>query len=797
MDEQIIIDVKLSDADFVKQAANVKRQIDELKQANKDLQKQVKDGTITDEEAAKQMERNNAQIKNLQATYNSYSKSVQGLNIDNEKLGDSLNEMRLRLRNLQSQYAALTKEQRDNEGIGGVLLKSIQSLDDEVKSTEATMGDFRRNVGNYPTLLDNLVPGFSKVTGAVDKLGISFSGGLVQGLKSAGTAVTTFGKMLLTTPVGWIAAGLAAVVAVLHKLSDAFKRNDEAGTAMQKLFASLQPITTAISKVFDGLATIIGKAANAIADFIARFSDGAKAAQAQVVSIDNLEEAERRYTINSAKRNEMISEMRAKASEKDKYTAAERKRFLEDANALELANYEDEKRIAEERLRTLKEQAREQVDTSDELANKIAEAEAKVHDTRRAYNDARRNLNKQIASVDAELTKQQESNAQKRAQIAAKEAEAQRKSIENIKKYAEQTQDALNGLIKEDEERQAAQEKTAFERKIAQLKSETLATAEEEQARNELIAALTVEHETKLQAIRDDAAAKRLAQDKAIADEEARLREEAHAKQLSEEAQARANANAQAALDYSKGLLDAREYAQQQVQAAQEYLDSIRRENYATQGEYDAALIAANKQFADALKDVQKSNNEYMSSVVGAAQAMQGLFSTVLDGMNEDSAEYAATQKAMAIFNIGVSLATSIAQITRVATQSSFTVWDYIANLAAGISSVTASIFSAKKVLSQTKTPKFADGGIVGGTSYTGDRVSARVNSGEMILTREQQAQLFDIAQGNRAPTGIDYKQMAAAMAQAVASQPAPIVAYKELTTFGEKVAQIKDLSKI
>ncbi|MDR0307633.1 MAG: hypothetical protein LBI42_12465 [Chitinispirillales bacterium] len=42
----------------------------------------------------------------------------------------------------------------------------------------------------------------------------------------------------------------------------------------------------------------------------------------------------------------------------------------------------------------------------------------------------------------------------------------------------------------------------------------------------------------------------------------------------------------------------------------------------------------------------------------------------------------------------------------------------------------------------------FAQGGIVGGTSYTGDNVAARVNSGEMVLTRGQQSQLFAMANG-------------------------------------------------
>lgn len=42
----------------------------------------------------------------------------------------------------------------------------------------------------------------------------------------------------------------------------------------------------------------------------------------------------------------------------------------------------------------------------------------------------------------------------------------------------------------------------------------------------------------------------------------------------------------------------------------------------------------------------------------------------------------------------------------------------------------------------------FAAGGIVGGSSYAGDRLTARVNSGEMILTRAQQRRLFDIIRG-------------------------------------------------
>ena len=62
-----------------------------------------------------------------------------------------------------------------------------------------------------------------------------------------------------------------------------------------------------------------------------------------------------------------------------------------------------------------------------------------------------------------------------------------------------------------------------------------------------------------------------------------------------------------------------------------------------------------------------------------------------------------------------------------------------IVAIAAGVAAVVAAL---------TMVGSFASGGIVGGSSYSGDRLTARVNSGEMILNARQQARLFAIANG-------------------------------------------------
>ena len=59
----------------------------------------------------------------------------------------------------------------------------------------------------------------------------------------------------------------------------------------------------------------------------------------------------------------------------------------------------------------------------------------------------------------------------------------------------------------------------------------------------------------------------------------------------------------------------------------------------------------------------------------------------------------------------------------------------------ATVVATVASIFSS--------LPKFADGGVVGGSSFFGDKLLARVNSGEMILNQGQQARLLSMTEGS------------------------------------------------
>ena len=64
------------------------------------------------------------------------------------------------------------------------------------------------------------------------------------------------------------------------------------------------------------------------------------------------------------------------------------------------------------------------------------------------------------------------------------------------------------------------------------------------------------------------------------------------------------------------------------------------------------------------------------------------------------------------------------------------------------VAALGATVAAAISAANKPNIQKFANGGIVGGSSFTGDRVSAQVNSGEMILNKTQQANLFKLANG-------------------------------------------------
>ena len=458
--EQIIIDFETNAASTVSDMAKVKGQIDELKKAQKELQDIKKqNGSLTEAEA-EQYEQLGLQIKTLGNTYRQLQSEGVGamtaLHDSGEAYSDSIAGMRAQLSDLTKIYDNLSEAQRQSSQ-GLELQSNINDLTSQLKILEEETGRFQRNVGNYPEQITAIIPGISQLDGALGKLGLSFNGLATSGTKAfsqIGNSFTTLGKAFLSNPVGIVLTGLVLVVT---KLVDAFKKNDDAMTELQKAFTVFEPIIEGVNFLFDklaeGIAFVIGGMADlgkAVLSLIPGYEKSQKSAEGLVQAQDDLEEAEREYTVNSARRNKEIARLRDEAAENPDVT--KRMKALKEAQRLEEENLKEELKIAQERVRIREEQAKKDKDTSDETKNEIAKMRADMLKAEQTYYEGHRKLQKEYNRYQKEaisgLSKERQ-EIYKNIDAQLQEAKAKKANLEaTMKIYAATTHDTSSAIYK-------------------------------------------------------------------------------------------------------------------------------------------------------------------------------------------------------------------------------------------------------------------------------------------------------------------------------------------------------------
>jgi hypothetical protein len=150
--------------------------------------------------------------------------------------------------------------------------------------------------------------------------------------------------------------------------------------------------------------------------------------------------------------------------------------------------------------------------------------------------------------------------------------------------------------------------------------------------------------------------------------------------------------------------------------------------------------------------DAIKSNYEYADSL----EAIGNMMSSVSRLTNEGAASWLSYAS-----NIIQAVGQALPQLSALATKNASVA---ATGAAASVSSipvvgwVMAGTAVASVIAAMANIPKFANGGIVPGNLYSGDRVPAMVNSGEMILNRSQQGRLFDILNSKGGANGKDVR---------------------------------------
>lgn len=803
--ETVIIDVQINADEVKSKLTDVTSRIDSLKQSNKALKDEMKElakeGRLTAEDMASfnaQIAENNREIKSLTVTEKVLQNEMNGVQQAASTLGDSFSEQSKKLSLLKEQYSSLTKAQRESAA-GKEMLKNLQELDAQVKANDASMGNFQRNVGNYPKVFDltntsigKLVAGLQGMGGQAQTTGQFFSGAFTQ----MTTGLKAFGKAFLTPPVAVITVVVGGIILLFEKLKEAFKKNDDAMTSLQRAMASFQPIIDVVNKALNAMVERIvkvvegiGKIVAFLAEWVTGSEGAADAAMNLVTSMDELQDKEREYTVSSAKNAREIADLRAKVAEKDKYTAKEREEMLQRAIDLEGENLARQKDIAQQRLSIIKQEAEQRNDSSDEMKNKIAEAEAAVYKAEEQYASGTRRLKAELSNLRSQEAKEAEETA--KAVIKAREAmaaEEQRTAEELAKKRLQierEYQDAMLGLITDGNERrlteielQTGREVEALRQRMAEL-SETETTAraqlqaiidakeaEAEEQRKQVYAQMAEdEYNAEMQKIDT---AKQLNTLKAETEQE-RIAAEIEAKTAEAEMLRNIDEETKAALFESEDAYLIKKMETEQALA-----------------ELNQKAIDGEKQrLAQARLTAQQN-----AAAIGGAL---GSLSQLLDQFGEDNREAAIASKALALGEIAVQTGLAIAKGTSEAMSVPFPA--NIAAIATTVATVLANIASA---VSTVKSAKFATGGVVEGDPTKIDSVPAMLTAGEVVLNADQQARLlYSLAQGNVAAGADNTEAMRAAFSEALQEMPAPTMIYQEFQEFQSRTAQYNELTAL
>lgn len=427
--------LKVGTGEAVKNVGELRENIKQLKAALNDQDLSNPEGMKKYNELLGELKINQNALKDAMyattASWDDITNAATGANIafdQNNKLvnmqGVSYNALVHEMADLKQAWRATTDEM-ERAALG----ERINSVNDQLKSMDASVGNYQRNVGNY--------------IGAVDHLTASF-GSMGKGAQSVIApikGVTTGLKTLSATPA---IAILGLLANVLQKVIEGLKSSEKNTNAMTAAMAPFAAIGDTVTKVLQGLGGVLAKVVEGFGKLTSAIFGTNEATKERLRLAKEeaaLQEQERNNIIANAEAEREVARLRAEAADKTKYSASERIALLEQAG-------EQERLIAERSVQAAKMQyeiikSRNALTQSNaEDLKKEAEAYAAVVNAETSYYNKVREINAGISEA-----RNAEAKAASDAAKAAKDAAAAKIAAEKeyiAKALADEVQAATN-----------------------------------------------------------------------------------------------------------------------------------------------------------------------------------------------------------------------------------------------------------------------------------------------------------------------------------------------------------------
>ena len=746
-------------------------------------------------------------IKALRTEMSAYTREIQANIREEVKLNGSVENLRAGIQKLTAQYNKLGREERNNAKIGGELSAKIREMQTELNEANASLLNFRDNVGNYASAAKGFTPlafqvqqlarEFPSLTISAQQFFLAISNNLPmladeltrarmanKALRAEGKATIPVFRQVISSIFSWQTALVVGIT-----LLTAYGK--EIGTWVKGLFTAKEAITAA---------EYAQKQLNTAQ------LEGRNAAQAEVVNLQILYNATQNTALAYKDRLNAVKELQKQ------YPAYFGNMSQEKILAGELSETY-EMLVRNIMAKAQEEAAQNQIVTNLEKKNTIEQIQAYQNLTRvmADYNrlkaeGADDKMLEGYAKAAYALRKEVDSELKKMNEDLYNEV---RDNSNSYQEYINNLNAANSKLVKVATDNLLVFQNT---QKEVIKSSNKIISLEELQAKMQ---GKNLQKYTKTisdwrTALGREVAKMELDIEKAMKEADKSIADSFKKQVQDQELKFRNRINeAQIEGGDLGAAREMLEIYKEQIVQINKLEDAYRAAGY-TDEEIQARRIAARKGVQQAEQNIADIQLKTTHQALGAAAQVAGGFSAMFDALGGEGERYAEFSKALAIFEVTLQQAQAIAGAVANAAKYSIP-WLLPVQIASSIAAVVAAIAQATQATDSAQTPKYASGGLVTGPgSGTSDSIPAMLSNGEAVMTAQAvnvwgaMLSAMNVASGGNAihvatlpPRNDGMKGMERMMERALMNMPAPIVSVVDINKGQKRVKVQNSLGKL
>lgn len=307
-----------------------------------------------------------------------------------QAVGGSFNDLNQQLAVLKAAWKAAGTEIERAQ-----LREQINAVKSQLNEMNESIGNFQHNVGNYANAMKEVFGG---------AIGTS-----IDGISKFNNTL----KMLWANPIFALIAGLAAIImGIVKAIKSSEEQTNRLNVVLAPLRRGMDGVLHLFQQVAGGILTLFEDAARGfdwVMEKLGKYFPALKQINEESRAAIELEREKqsivkdsREQELTNARDELAIARLRTQAKDKEKYSTAERLKFVREANELERRMAERNVQLETRRLEALREEA-SWAENNAEVNERLVQQQAAVYRAQMAYHNKSRELLEQENTLLAEI----------------------------------------------------------------------------------------------------------------------------------------------------------------------------------------------------------------------------------------------------------------------------------------------------------------------------------------------------------------------------------------------------------